>query len=196
MSLTILVPIFGYLILFNDQLIKLFEISEHLLSDAIVRAEEGGVTEVSPEAKARLYNFYFGLTFLGIASFIYQMFCSKLIKEYNSDREYVKEEIPFITDLQIERISKEIKKSDNIAAKELDSLLARYEIGWQISAEDEGGKINAAITDLLRLHWKSENNTNIVARLSVFIFYILGFIALAYPSILMFKKVVVAYLSS
>ncbi len=194
-SLTILVPIFGYLILFNEHLINLFEISGQIFSEVIESSDKPSSSSVSSESKTRMYYFYFGLTFLGIGSIVYQIFCPKIIKEYASNREYVREETAFMTEKRVKHISSQLDKNKKVITKNLQEILASYENGWLIANDDAGFKKNAAITDLLFLYWKSENQSKIIARTAVFLFYIAGFLALAYPSLLMFLKVAKAYIS-
>ena len=63
-QLTVVVPIVGYLILLNKQLAAYYA----LYFDA-------NATDIS----YRLYCLYFGFTFLGIASLLFNLLCPKLV---------------------------------------------------------------------------------------------------------------------
>ena len=65
-GLTILDPFIGYLLLFNESVWSLLSLSEEAL----------GSVELAPERTlSRFYFLYFGLTAIGLASFVYQLFC-------------------------------------------------------------------------------------------------------------------------
>lgn len=84
--LTILVPVFGYLILFNDTIIRYLELSNIYFKDAFI--------EQSFSIFYRLYFFYFGFTFLAIAALIYWFWCPPLIQSYGSAAEFYRVEGP------------------------------------------------------------------------------------------------------
>jgi len=195
-SLTILVPIFGYLILFNQHLVQLFELSSQIIpSISENRSNAEGQSVISSKTRARLYYFYFGFTFLGIASIIYKVRCPNIIQEYGSSRTYVREEKDMITDNRFYNICSKISEIEKQAPEDLDPIVKGYENGWKVYAEDKGVKKDAAVTDLQFYHWNSANKSRKKSRNTVFYLYIAGFVALAYPSCAMFISVVKEYLS-
>jgi len=74
-KLTILVPVIGYLIIFNDKLVGYTD-----LVHEISGLDETSGLSVPP----RLFQIYFGLCFIAVASAIYSMACPSIVKRYQS----------------------------------------------------------------------------------------------------------------
>ncbi len=81
LHLTILAPFIGWLILFNQQVVELLTVSKNIIFDN----EQSGASYTL----ARLHQVYFGLVALGSASFIFTLFCPSLVKETQSEEDYV-----------------------------------------------------------------------------------------------------------
>ncbi len=107
MNLTILVPLLGYLILFNEQLIEYFELSKEVFPNI----DDG--SKLSNETKSRLFYFYFGFSFLGVASLFYQLFCPSLLKEHGSAGDYVNEELDLMTQQRVDDMIMRFHKLSN-----------------------------------------------------------------------------------
>ena len=84
--LTILVPFFGSLILFNEQFEGLVNYSEEFLHDI-------GIPSDGPRSRdfttSRLYFFYFGLTFLGFGAFLFALRCPEEIRDKPNMKDYI-----------------------------------------------------------------------------------------------------------
>ncbi|UQR67593.1 hypothetical protein LRP30_21075 [Bradyrhizobium sp. C-145] len=100
LSLTIIVPFLGSVILFNQAVVNLLSISPevvsrwfHLASD---RSDETKVT-AHTLTLSRLYFAYFGLSFLGFGSALFALFCPESIKEYPTVTNYQSVEAPLAT---------------------------------------------------------------------------------------------------
>jgi hypothetical protein len=78
--LTILIPIFGYLIIFNAALAHY----------AALIVELGGrlPEQFNLSVPPRLFQVYFGLCFVAVGSAIYSYWCPKIIKRYASASEF------------------------------------------------------------------------------------------------------------
>ena len=195
-SLTIFMPIFGYMIMFNEHLIGFFELSSQAFTDSVNAVQgENSKEPITIDTKTRLYYFYFGFSFIGVASLIYQMFCPSMIKEYESGGEYIQEQKPLLTENRLINLSENLEKEGVIDSAKIKSVRASYEIGWQLGEKEGKNKRDAAVIDLLDLHWESENTSDKAARLLVFLFYMFGFFILAIPSYMMFKNVLEAFVS-
>lgn len=70
---TVLIPLIGYMILFNDSLAHMFDLAKELGGG---RAGGG----ISP----RLFWIYFGFCFVAAASIIYALFCPRELKAFGS----------------------------------------------------------------------------------------------------------------
>ncbi|TCV84027.1 MULTISPECIES: hypothetical protein [Methylomonas] len=190
MSLTILVPFLGYMILFNEQLVHFFQLSVQLVPESV------DVGRVSQATKIRLYYFYFGLTFLGIGSLLYQLFCPSLIKEHGSDRQFVRDEVQLMTVRRARNIIRYLCSRDNIHLQSLGEIESRIEEVAKMGGKLEEAKaMERPATDLMLMQWQSENWQALIARMGVFIFYIAGFAVLSIPSVQMFIKVLAAFIN-
>ncbi|UPA25537.1 hypothetical protein [Shinella oryzae] len=98
-KLTITVPFLGYLILYNDYVLSLLNVSfAHL-------RQLSGVDPASTQAvtMARINLLYFGLTALGIASFIYTLFTPRDVARHRTAVEYLQFVLPASTPAALER---------------------------------------------------------------------------------------------
>ena len=82
---TILVPIIGYLILFNEQIVEYLYLSENFVWSNL------GENRVQNH-NLRLFFMYFGLSFIGIGSLLFQIFCPRPIKGNKGMGHYVENE--------------------------------------------------------------------------------------------------------
>lgn len=93
-----LVPFLGTLLLFNHAVLDAIRIPEELMS-----AWGMHLTISSKDASLiRLKLTYFGLCFVGIASFIFTLMCPEAVKRYASSAEYIRGDEPLFTGPQIE----------------------------------------------------------------------------------------------
>ena len=191
-SLTIFIPVIGYMIIFNEQLILLFELSKDLFSNiSTIEIGEG----ISQDNKTRLFYFYFGFTFLGVGSLLYQLFCPSIIKEHGSDREFIREEVDLMTGKRTWLVLEFLK--NNAVDKErdfqdIDRLLETQGTG---STQSQKENLNAAKTDIMLMQWQFENWSNNKTRCFIALFYSLGFGILIVPSLEMFYKVFLAFIN-
>ncbi|MDC9514989.1 hypothetical protein PSH47_10940 [Pseudoalteromonas sp. CST5] len=195
MTLTIFIPVIGYMIIFNEQLIHLFELSENLFSSiTVTNATQEDV--VSEDSKTRLFYFYFGFTFLGLGSLLFQVFCPNLIKEHGSDREFIKEELSLMT---IKRVKSILDFLHNKVPEKNDELVKlQNDISFStsgISNDDMDKRYKSATINLMLMQWQYENWSSKNARRFINFFYSIGFLILAIPSIEMFYKVAKEFIS-
>lgn len=150
---------------------------------------------MSEDTKTRLFYFYFGFTFLGIGSLLYQVFCPNLIKEHGSDREFIREEVGLMTEKRFRLVSAFLDQEELASSIDLDDVIERYKKANNINIELRGKEKEAAATDLMLMQWQYENWSSPLVRGPIFFLYILGFLVLAIPSLEMFYKVLRAFLS-
>jgi hypothetical protein len=196
MTLTILIPFLGYMIIFNEHLIHLFELSDGLFSSSTTSSSTNQ-NVVSEDSKTRLFYFYFGFTFLGLGSLLFQFFCPNLIKEHGSDREFIKEEVSLMTIKRTESLLRfiEVKVPEKIDELSLLSTDFSFAVNGLKSNEEKIKNAKETIINLMLMQWQFEVLSNKTARRSVSVFYVLGFIILAVPSLEMFCKVVMEFIS-
>src|SRR5262245_23714640 len=96
-KLTVLVPLIGYMILFNDQLLRYLELSSPYFHDAFIGGEVAGTGGLSLSLAYRLYLFYFGFTFLALGALLYEFRCPWQVKRHGTAAEFVRVEGPITT---------------------------------------------------------------------------------------------------
>jgi hypothetical protein len=84
--LTILIPIVGYWIIFNEA------VATKLIFDT------------NATVSWRLFATYFGLCFIAAASGIYQALCPREVKQYSSPTEYIAAVSPHMSDIEEKRV--------------------------------------------------------------------------------------------
>lgn len=82
MQLTVLVPLIGMLLIFNEQTSAFLKLSPVFLSDL-------GIAGDDTFSLSTLYYTYFGLCFLGIGSIIFALFCPEEISQEPHQMRYV-----------------------------------------------------------------------------------------------------------
>src|SRR5258708_26382115 len=111
---SIVIPIIGYLILFNEKLQDYLRISSDLLGYA------------HPEASSlpRLLFIYFGLCFVAFASALFSWFCPLQVKKFASVEEYIAGDEPYLTFHIQGSIERELETGDAEARGLLNDLNA------------------------------------------------------------------------
>lgn len=97
-KLSLAMPVIGYIILFNDVVVSIFKSNMHATSPMI-----NGMFW-------NLYYYYFGLFSFGIASSIYYLFCSRLVRDYISFQSYYEAEAEDISPTEITEICNNLAK--------------------------------------------------------------------------------------
>jgi hypothetical protein len=188
-KLTILVPVIGYLILFNSHLIEYFK----LVIDMNLNCcqETGSIWERT--RSLRIYYLYFGLTCVGFASIIFQARCPALIKAHPSSLQFIEREINLVTARKIYEFSEEVQRlantplrrgerelfergNDRMREVVLDPRAAFASISLDVLRI-------AAFPDLMHLLYRLTRLSRPVSRLGATALYGAGFAILAVPTI-------------
>lgn len=110
-SLTVIVPFLGSLIMFNQQLVDWLLPSREIVSrfmglpvNDLVEATRHSFT------MNRLYSAYFGLSLIGIASFIFIVLCPRIIKKYGSVEDYIVGQEPLTTEPRLRILQREVSE--------------------------------------------------------------------------------------
>ncbi len=150
MRLTVLVPLIGVFLLFNEQTEKLFQYPKFFKEDI-------GALGDQEFPASNLYFTYFGLCFLGIASILFGALCPREISEQPSQQKYVTQatslETPVIAKANFRKVlnlhfKNEYEERYPDSAEYppdlesdfhalMDDMYSEYNIG-EISEEDEG----------------------------------------------------------
>jgi hypothetical protein len=171
--LTVLIPLIGYFIIFNDKLIDYVK----LISE-VAGAEPAGLNlTVSP----RLFQVYFGLTLIAIASAIYAFRAPPQIKQYASGAAYVGGDGPHLGHFAMEEIENSLRgmmpyipQYQRIRNRNRDAEMDKV-----FTTRDDIKEINFG---LLHLHFRALNECHPLWRLIAAIVYALGFLMLLIPA--------------
>jgi hypothetical protein len=183
----IIVPLVGYWIILNDLFVqKLTRLSPLL------------VGKMSIHTPWQLFAIYFGLWLVGVGSAFYQLFCPPEVKRHASSSEYVGEIAPRISVLEMQRVDAALRDGDQTSKNERQRIDARIKAAESRIPPGEKPDMDQVTLiqdqgrrDLLLLHFDLCNRRSATARLIVAALYIVGFTALALPSLSVFHKVVV-----
>src|SRR6266478_1435957 len=174
-KLTILIPLIGYLVIFNAQLAHYLELV----------AEVGGLNAHMFSVSPRLLLIYFGLCSFAVGSALYSFRCSNEVKKYGTSSAYVGGDGASIKDYALEPFEKFLAKSSY--GDEYHKLRNRFESLDTVPFEESKQQIHNGI---LHLNFWSANYSYPIARLIVAMSYVMGFVCLAIPSIGVFFRVV------
>ncbi|MBN8991874.1 MAG: hypothetical protein J0H42_26840 [Rhizobiales bacterium] len=97
LALTIVVPFLGSLLLFNQAVVDVLTLSPELVRRWFHLTVESSTDAARKLTLVRLYYVYFGLTFLGVGSALFVLFCPLDIKNYSTAIEYQTTEAPLVS---------------------------------------------------------------------------------------------------
>jgi len=97
LALTIVVPFLGSLLLFNQAVVDVLTLSPELVRRWFHLTVSDSADAARKLTLARLYYVYFGLTFLGVGSALFVLFCPLDIKNYSTAIEYQTIEGPLVS---------------------------------------------------------------------------------------------------
>ena len=178
LQLTILIPIFGYMIFFNYELVDIVEKSTNYLYDKNIIN-----TKVLFINSYKLYYLYFGFSLLGIASILYKIVSPDLINEYLSLREYIEKETNIMNYNNTKRLFNQLKDE---GIEEVETLQDKI-----IPVESIN---NTTIIDIMTINWNYNNKLYNKTKITIFCLYTFGFILIAIPSLKMFYNTIIIFI--
>lgn len=179
-KLTTLIPLLGYLILFNKHFIELISLSSNIF-------EQGGAhTEA---ISLRLYYIYFGLFFFGIGQLIYFWLCPGIIKRWGDSFDFVKEATSYVSEEYIVQLAAKFGGDRDVLNK-TTNLIRKFEETSDKEHHDYQRVKSLLVYDL----WYLLNSSNKNGVFLCVLLYTTGLILLAIPSIEAFTKIVAAFL--
>jgi len=173
---TVLIPLIGYLILFNENVVKYLQLPQELGGTAVTAAG------ISP----RLLLIYFGLCFVAAATTLYGVFCPTEVKHYGSANAYVIGDGPSIMRMTIEAICRRLDASDFHERFQRFADTYTLRTPEMIADPDNHPSIK---NDLLHMYFDYMNTRHRRTRICCTILFAIGFICLAIPSLGVFLRV-------
>jgi hypothetical protein len=176
-KLTILIPLVGYYIIFNAQLVHYLDLV----------SEIGGPTMHSHSVPPRLLLIYFSLCFFAVGAAIYSVLCPDEVKRYGSSAAYVGEDGPSLKAFASQPIAQELRNSPY--ANEYEEILQynNLRISQDFSIQEARVEIQ---NGRLHLYFRYKDKSYPSMRLIAFLCYIIGIIGLSIPSLGVFVRVV------
>lgn len=189
--LTVLIPIFGTLILFSDAISDFISISASFL----------GIEQEQAIAISRRNTFflYFGLIIFSVSTLLFNARCPPVIKEFLTEYDHYDAELRIITKDRANRhqadlnerfkagltFDFEMSSDDEKAARALDFVVNN-------SAESREFWLKAKsqpVADLIQAHYQLENESLLGWRRGIYIAYLVAFALVGWPTVVMLWKV-------
>lgn len=197
-SLTILVPFIGYLILFNNELVSYFELSKEVMNlPETDKSISGGTI-------TRLYYLYYGLTIIGISSIAFSFLCPNIVKNYRTEYEFSESEIKIMTGIRFGMLVspfRQILEKESQEYKDLEGYVSAYNGSWDTAEKirSEFGHESVVIKNkeieassflnVLSFIWGYYIDSKLYVRALITLGYSVGFLLVLYPSLQVFLKV-------
>ena len=178
--MAILVPIVGYWIIFNSELVRY---------SALIFDNAAATIPI------RLYLTYFGLSFVGFASVIFQLACPDEIKAYASPEQYNLLAGPALAGYQIVNIERALDNGD-VHARNFMVGLRNTRRSTPESLEEFRRQVEFDTKNLLAYYFEYLDRKQTLLRQVCALLYGVGFLALLWPSANIFYRVLVMFLIS
>jgi hypothetical protein len=176
--LTILIPLVGYFIIFND------ELSHSHLATLITELEGKTPENLGLSISPRLFQVYFGLCFVAVATALYAWACPGVIKRHPSAGEYIANEGHYLGEYGVREMEIALAQTNH----DFDDFRQRIRnrISQDYSPQEALTEIKNAS---LFARYNAENQRYPFLRPVIASFYLVGFIILLIPAIRVFGKV-------
>jgi hypothetical protein len=180
---TILIPLLGYLIIFNSHVMHYLDLAKEI----------AGAPPHGGEVPTQLLLIYFGLCALAIGSIVYGRYCPDQVKHYGTSAAYVLGDGQSIGDFQLEAIEDELQNSAlaarhaNLRAR-LDAIRTErhqrvsQEYKWDDLREDLAKLKLTGTNEVLRIYFKHLDTSHPWMRGISGVLFMIGFIFLSIPS--------------
>jgi len=169
-KMTVLIPVIGYLIIFNQHIVQYLN---------IIKQVGGEELPGEPHASSRLLLVYLGLTVVAIGAALYQLFCPPDVKHYGDTNAYVGGVTQTIREYRMREIEKRLR--DSIFADRLMHVRDMYNgIKPELTfGPEEKAEINNGV---LHLYFEFLNKEYASIRFIAAWAFTTGFAILAIPS--------------
>jgi hypothetical protein len=184
--LTILIPIVGYLVLLNENVLQYLDLSREVYG---VNAQAAAAPPISTtHVTWQLLFVYFGLSTVALAATLYALFCPEPVKRYPSSIDMVAHAMGHTGDSFLDSAESEVKKESLISLVPL-----RNRFDERIRASTSPAETKEALTtyhrDTLHVFFVLLDHRGRAARLATFYCYIVGFAVLGVPATYTFYRV-------
>jgi hypothetical protein len=185
--LTIIIPLLGYLIVFNSHVVSALQLATSYFSSDIEHSLLGNVN--SEFLASRLRLLYFGLFLIGIGSSLFTLFCPQKVKQYVDAVALAERELTFLPLPHFYSLVDDLSRKRNRYYTDIDMDEYRDRL-----ATNEGESLNAVKIQIITEWYWSQNHRYPPIRWAAFLSFLGGFCLLSYPSITTFISVLRASL--
>jgi hypothetical protein len=172
---TILVPLIGYLILFNEKVVEFLNLAKDI------------GTHSGAEVSYRLILIYLGLCFISLGVVVYGWLCPNEVKHYGSAAAFIQGDGPSLRGFVINDIGRELENSGQRPRLQMISDALDEKIRRQNATEEDSERYRI---EVLHLHFEQLKESHPIGRKVCFWSYVIGFGLLAVPSAIVFESVI------
>lgn len=192
MSLTILMPVIGYMILFNENVFSYLSLKKEIIGGGVSVSVEPGVP-LEWTTSYRLYCLYFGLSFFGIASLIFKLCCPDLAQNYRHADSYIENAMPYLTREKSGKLPSRISELKNELPSFTHSSHDYTSLTNYAKFVSDREAAEGAITNAMRERYVLTRALYPVRRFLTAILYLVGMAFLAIPTGATFWNVSVTF---
>jgi hypothetical protein len=194
-SLTILAPFIGYIVLFNQNVVDFLKLS----GEAI-----GGMSPADAMLSTlnRLRQIYIGLASLGIASIVFKGACPSVISQHVDVYSFVESELGVMTSARYTDIRRRLADLgarahpslrsliDDVSSTTLTETRAQLSGAVQLGTEGWLDANSLALRAILTTSYEVQNESRHIARFIVTSFYTTGFAFLGWSSLIVSVRII------
>jgi hypothetical protein len=171
---SVIVPFVGYLILFNKHLVEMLGFR---CIDLPCREDV-----LFP----KLYYLYYGLTFFGLGSLLYQLRCDSRIKRFANVEEYILSVRDITTNAELYKYQETIDDIEGDSAATSDFLTA------QLADSELAPELKL---NILAGHYRALDDADPASRFLVLLTFFFGFLFMTVPAAATFVEVTKSFIS-
>jgi hypothetical protein len=180
-KMTIFIPLIGYLIIFNENILHYLQLSKQLFD----RTAERVMSETAP-VSGRLLVLYFGLCLIACGSVIFTLRCPPRLKAYGSAPEFIGKELDNISIVELAAISGRLDPGGAVGKRFREhcrQLLERYGLSYTGVPKKRDEEIEA---DGLTSYFHILDEARPISRIASASLFIIGLVAISIPSVEVF----------
>lgn len=180
---TLLIPLLGYLVVFNENFLHFIQISKELVGM--------GTPNSGGPIPFRLMATYFGLCFIAVGSALYNVFCPQEIRRHATAAEYIGQGGEKMSILEMRAIEGFVERGDELATTSLGNFRLRENSRpFPNDPTEHRERLRLSEGAVLDIYFHMLNRKHPNARTACGAFFALGFTFLLVPSLDIFVRVI------
>jgi hypothetical protein len=180
-KLTIIMPLVGYIIIFNNHVVSALQLATDYFSSDIEHSLLGNINGEFLASRLRLL--YFGLFLLGVGSSLFTLLCPQKVKQYVDAVALAQRELTLLPIPHFYSFVGDLSRKRNPHYTDIDIDEYRDRL-----ATNEGESLEAVKIQIITEWYWSQNHRYPPIRWAAFLSFLVGFCLLSYPSITTLHK--------